>query len=109
MDKRRQSVVRSSRGVVCELTALANARLQEAQARINELQGAKDQDQRFILSPAQADEIEKFNAEIKKMQADGTYNIILRLDWIRADVDGDGRTELVAGNTRDCAGPRTGT
>jgi ABC-type uncharacterized transport system involved in gliding motility auxiliary subunit len=38
--------------------------LQEAQSRINELQAAKDQDQRFILSPAQADEIEKFNEKV---------------------------------------------
>ena len=44
--------------------------------------------------------VEKFNAEIKKMQADGTYNVILRLDWIRADVDGDGRPEYVARNTQ---------
>lgn len=38
--------------------------LQDAQARINELQAAKDQDQRFILSPAQADEIEKFDEKV---------------------------------------------
>jgi len=43
--------------------------------------------------------IEKFDTEIKKMQADGTYNVILRLDWIRADVDGDGRAEFVARGT----------
>jgi len=42
--------------------------------------------------------VEKFNAEIKKMLADGTYNQILRLSWIRADVDGDGRMELVPMN-----------
>jgi len=46
--------------------------------------------------------LEKFNAEIKNMPGDGTYNKILRLNWIRADVDGDGRTELVPMN------PRTG-
>jgi len=40
--------------------------------------------------------IDEFNTEINEMLADGTYNIILRLDWIRADVDGDGRPELVA-------------
>jgi ABC-type amino acid transport substrate-binding protein len=39
--------------------------------------------------------VEKFNTEIRKMQADGTYNVILRLDWIRADVNGDGLTEFV--------------
>jgi hypothetical protein len=38
----------------------------------------------------------KFNAEIVKMIEDGTYNRILKLKWIGADVDGDGRLELVA-------------
>ena len=38
--------------------------LQDAQARINELQSGKDQDQRFILSPAQAEEIKKFNEKV---------------------------------------------
>jgi ABC-type amino acid transport substrate-binding protein len=36
-----------------------------------------------------------FNQEIQKMMADGTYNRILKLNWIEADVDGDGLTELV--------------
>ena len=44
--------------------------------------------------------IEKFNAEIREMLTDGTYNVILRLDWIRADVDGDGRPEFVARDTQ---------
>jgi ABC-type amino acid transport substrate-binding protein len=44
--------------------------------------------------------IEKFNTEINEMLADGTYNVILRLDWIRADVDGDGRPEFVPRNTQ---------
>ena len=39
--------------------------------------------------------IERFNAEIKTMLADGTYNKVLHLNWIRADVDGDGHMELV--------------
>jgi ABC-type amino acid transport substrate-binding protein len=39
--------------------------------------------------------IESFNAAISTMLADGTYNDILQLSWIRADVDGDGRLELV--------------
>lgn len=39
--------------------------------------------------------IQRFNTEIKKMMADGTYNRILQLHWIRADVDGDGQLELV--------------
>jgi polar amino acid transport system substrate-binding protein len=39
----------------------------------------------------------EFNATIKKMLADGTYNRILKLNWIQADVDGDGKLELVGG------------
>lgn len=39
--------------------------------------------------------IEEFNEEIKKMIADGTYHKILELNWLHADVDGDGRFELV--------------
>ncbi|NMM47343.1 substrate-binding periplasmic protein [Marinigracilibium pacificum] len=39
--------------------------------------------------------IESFNKEIKSMIADGTYNRILNLNWISADVDGDGMAELV--------------
>ncbi|MGC6455802.1 MAG: substrate-binding periplasmic protein [Coraliomargaritaceae bacterium] len=41
--------------------------------------------------------IDRFNTEIRIMQADGTYNRILRLSWIRVDIDQDGRTELVQG------------
>jgi ABC-type amino acid transport substrate-binding protein len=44
----------------------------------------------------QAEEIVNgFNDAIKQMVADGTYNEILHLTWIRADVDGDGTPELV--------------
>jgi ABC-type amino acid transport substrate-binding protein len=39
--------------------------------------------------------IAAFNAEIREMQADGTYGRILQVGWIRADVDGDGLYELV--------------
>lgn len=39
----------------------------------------------------------QFNETIKKMLADGTYNRILKLNWIQADVDGDGKLELVGG------------
>lgn len=42
--------------------------------------------------------IEEFNSEIRKMIADGTYNRILELNWISADVDGDGRMEWVLNN-----------
>lgn len=45
---------------------------------------------------ANADQIiQQFNMEITKMIADGTYNRILELNWIQADVDGDGQLELV--------------
>lgn len=37
----------------------------------------------------------QFNEEIKKMIEDGTYHDILELNWIRVDVDGDGKYELV--------------
>ncbi len=41
--------------------------------------------------------IAKFNGKIREMVADGTFNKILGLNWIKADVDGDGRLELVHG------------
>lgn len=41
--------------------------------------------------------IRRFNSQIRIMQADGTYNRILRLSWIRVDVDQDGRSELIQG------------
>ena len=44
--------------------------------------------------------IERFNTEILKMLIDGTYNRILQLNWIRTDVDGDGRMELILRGTR---------
>lgn len=54
--------------------------------------------------------IASFNDAIKKMLADGTYNDILQLTWIRADVDGDGRLELVprAGNQIGKVAPESG-
>ena len=45
--------------------------------------------------PEAANIIKKFNEEIRKMIAEGTYNRILQLNWIATDVDGDGKTELV--------------
>jgi ABC-type amino acid transport substrate-binding protein len=39
--------------------------------------------------------IADFNAEIKEMIGDGTYNKILELNWVRADMDGDGTMELI--------------
>ena len=39
--------------------------------------------------------ISTFNEEILKMIAEGTYNRILELNWVRADMDGDGQMELI--------------
>ena len=49
--------------------------------------------------------IKGFNEQIKKMIADGTYNKLLELNWIVADVDGDGTFELVfnSSSTIPCA------
>ncbi len=47
--------------------------------------------------PNAADIIVQFDDAIREMVADGTYNEILQLNWIRADVDGDGLVELVMG------------
>lgn len=49
--------------------------------------------------------MERFNQGIIKMIADGTYNRILQINWIRADVDGDGKLELVGGNNSGKAAP----
>jgi polar amino acid transport system substrate-binding protein len=37
----------------------------------------------------------RFNAQLRSMIADGSYHRALRVDWIRADVDGDGVPEYV--------------
>jgi len=39
--------------------------------------------------------VDRFNDAIASMVGDGTYNIALELDWIRADIDGDGKYELI--------------
>jgi polar amino acid transport system substrate-binding protein len=39
--------------------------------------------------------VNRFNAQLRDMIADRTYHRLLRLDWIRADVDGDGAVEYV--------------
>ena len=44
--------------------------------------------------------IERFNAEIHKMMADGSIHEILEVAWIRTDMDGDGRSELVLGGKK---------
>ena len=44
--------------------------------------------------------LDRFNAQIKVMITDRTYHKLLRVDWIRADVDGDGLLENVAANDK---------
>jgi polar amino acid transport system substrate-binding protein len=39
--------------------------------------------------------VAQFDAEMTKMIADRSYQLLLRVGWLEADVDGDGRTELV--------------
>ncbi len=53
--------------------------------------------------PAAESIIARFNAELRGMMADGSYHRLLHLDWIQADVDGDGRREYVPHG--DQAGP----
>jgi len=48
--------------------------------------------------------ISRFNAELRGMIANRSYHRLLHLDWIRADVDGDGRREYVPHD--DQIGPR---
>ncbi len=47
-------------------------------------------------TPGAQEIMDKFNTAITEMMIDGTYNRILKLQWIQADVDGDGRLDLVA-------------
>ena len=53
--------------------------------------------------PAAESIIARFDAELRGMVADGSYHRLLHLDWIQADVDGDGRPEYVP--HADQAGP----
>jgi len=45
--------------------------------------------------PAAAAILKRFDEQIKRMRADGTFNRLLNLRWIIADVDGDGLLEHV--------------
>ena len=49
--------------------------------------------------------VARFNEEFRLMLADGTYNRALGLAWVSADVDGDGRTELVPRSDQVGAAP----
>lgn len=44
--------------------------------------------------------VNRFNAELRGMIADRTYHRLLHVDWIRADMDGDGVDEFVPANDR---------
>lgn len=48
--------------------------------------------------------VSRFNAGLRGMIADRTYHRLFHLEWIQADIDGDGRNEYVPYN--DQAGPR---
>ena len=50
--------------------------------------------------------VSRFNGEVRAMMAEGNYHRLLRLDWIRADVDGDGLGEYIPyGNLTSPAPP----
>jgi polar amino acid transport system substrate-binding protein len=44
--------------------------------------------------------VTRFNEQLRSMIADGTYHRLLHVDWIRADVNGDGLPENVARTDR---------
>jgi polar amino acid transport system substrate-binding protein len=50
--------------------------------------------------PDAASIINRFNAQLRGMIADRTYHRLLHLDWIQADVDGDGVPEYVPQSDR---------
>jgi polar amino acid transport system substrate-binding protein len=45
--------------------------------------------------PGAVEIIEAFDRNVRAMMADGTYNTVLRVSWIRHDVNGDGIPEYV--------------
>ncbi len=42
--------------------------------------------------------LDRFDEQIEQMIADGSFNELLELNWIKADIDGDGNVELVLGS-----------
>lgn len=40
----------------------------------------------------------RFDEQIEEMIADGSFNELLELNWVKADIDGDGNMELVLGS-----------
>jgi polar amino acid transport system substrate-binding protein len=55
--------------------------------------------------PDAEDIVKRFNAQILTMMGDRTYHRLLHLDWIRADVDGDGVAEYVPRSDRVGSAP----
>jgi polar amino acid transport system substrate-binding protein len=49
--------------------------------------------------------VARFDAELKRMIADHSYHQLLKVGWMEADVDGDGRTELVPASDRAGSDP----
>jgi polar amino acid transport system substrate-binding protein len=57
----------------------------------------------LVVSRTRADAqsiVTRFNAQLRGMIADRTYHRLLHVDWIRADVDGDGVPEYVPASDR---------
>lgn len=44
--------------------------------------------------------LDEFDKKIEEMMADESFNRILELNWVKADVDGDGKMELVLGSNK---------
>jgi polar amino acid transport system substrate-binding protein len=58
--------------------------------------------------PSSAEIVRRFDAEIGRMMMDGSFNHVLGVAWVLADVDGDGRAELVAGAKAGTEEPEAG-
>jgi polar amino acid transport system substrate-binding protein len=50
--------------------------------------------------------VTRFNSQLRGMIADGTYHRLLHVDWIRADVNGDGIPEYVPRSDKPAAEPK---
>ena len=59
--------------------------------------------------PDAASVIDRFNTALRQMIADRTYHRLLQVDWLRADVDGDGRPELISRTDQAGLAPPTTT
>jgi polar amino acid transport system substrate-binding protein len=60
--------------------------------------------------PGAAEIVDTFNRNVQAMMSDGTYNTLLRMPWISADVNGDGVPEYVGSmktSTKGSADPST--